>query len=258
MKTVLLLDIDGVLCEAQQPISDRMRSAITSASFIHDIVLVTGNTFTKSVDLINWHGFAGIFCNNGDELRDKFGYCVWRDTETPPLPDGLGTCLERSSTGSRKGNNSIEWRSPRFVNYSYIGRYATKEQRQAHIEEYKKPYGDWRDTFMPELRDLTPFGKDIEIVRGGAVSVDIYSKGADKARAAKYLNECDQRFIFIGDKTALGGNDYPIIKYCEQNPQIENKCFTSNGPSNTLELLEQVLRANEDPLSHAPRTNRGI
>lgn len=242
MKTVLLLDIDGVVCNPQEPASQAMRAALIDASFGHDIYFVTGNTFTRSVDLIGWHGFSGMFCNNGDELRDRFGYCVWKDTESKPLP------FIDFTMHTGYANNHIEWRSPRFVNYCKVGRFATREMRWMHD-------ASWRDRFIADLLKDYP---DIEAVKGGEVSVDIYTKGADKARAAKYLNECNQSFVFIGDKTSIGGNDYPIIKYCEENPQIKNKCFTSNGPNNTLELLQQILGADENQISHPPRTNRSI
>lgn len=222
MTRVLLLDIDGVLNEPQQPISDDMRAKITMVSFVMPIYFVTGNSFTKSIDILGWHGFAGIFCNNGDELRDKYGYCQWRDDVTPPLPQ-IDLIY--------KANNSIEWRSPRFVNYCPIGRYATLEQRAEHVD-------NWRDLFVSWVTEHFP---DVECATGGAVSVDIYSRGADKARAAKYLNEQGYNFIFIGDKTAPGGNDYCIRKYCENNGGNKNKVFTSNGTANTMELLDKIL-----------------
>lgn len=222
-RLALLLDIDGVVNEPQQPISDDMLKMLGHASIEYPIYFVTGNTFTKSIDILNWHGYAGIFCNNADDLRDKYGYCVWRDEETPPLP-------RLDITGDGLANNQIEWRGPRFVNYCPIGRFATKEQRDNHST-------DWRDRFVSLIHQNHSC---VEAVKGGQVSIDIYSKGADKARAAKFLNGSGFDFIFIGDKTEPGGNDYPILEYCKS---VDNKniCLTTNGPSKTMELLDQYL-----------------
>lgn len=222
MSHVLLLDIDGVLNEPQQPISDEMRAKITWASFRMPIYFVTGNGYTKGIDMLGWHGFAGIFCNNGDELRGSDGHCIWRDEVTPPLPQ---------MDLIYRANNSIEWRSPRFVNYCPIGRYATPEQRAEHTD-------NWRASFMDSIASAFP---GVDCAAGGAVSVDVYSRGADKSRAARYLNEQGYGFLFIGDKTEPGGNDYCIRQYCENNEGNKNKVFTSNGTTNTIELLDKIL-----------------
>lgn len=216
---VLLLDIDGVLTENQQPISDKVRSILGCIQM--PVYFVTGNNFTKSIDILGWHSFSGIFCNNGDELRDRYGYLEWVDNFTKPLPK---LNLENHT------NNCIEWRSPRMVNYSKIGRYATPEERLDHD-------ASWRDEF---IAGILAAHKDIEAVKGGSVSVDIYSKGADKSRAAKYINGCNRKFIFIGDKTNPGGNDYPIVEYCSTHK--ENIALTTTGVHNTIELIEKIKK----------------
>jgi hypothetical protein len=225
---ILLLDIDGVLNESQRPITDTMRMALSRMRI--PIYFVTGNTFTKSVDLLNWHAFAGLFSNNADELRDRFGYKLWED-DSSPLPKDLGRYLEAVSIGARAGNNTIEWRSPRFVNYSLIGRFATNEERKEHNN-------DWRDRFIERITNHF----DVQAVKGGSISVDIFMKGADKSRACKHLAE---PFIFIGDKTSKGGNDYPVVEYATKSGDY---AFTSTGPDHTMELLDKILREEYDQI----------
>lgn len=224
-----LFDIDGVLCEPQQTISQAVTNALNGIDPSgKSIFLVTGNTYTKAVDMAgNWQ----IFANNADELRED-GALVWQDTETPPLPKGLQGALNCAHYGTplkNFGNNSIEWRGPRFVNYCPIGRFATKKQRSTHKTS-------WREGVMEFLSVI----EGIEYSIGGQVSVDIYSKGADKSRAGKWLNDNGYTFTFIGDKTSPGGNDYPLAEYCRLHP--ENKCLTSTGPKHTLELIDEELR----------------
>lgn len=223
-KHAWLFDIDGVLCEPQQVVSDEIIQGLISLK-TPLIFYVSGNPFLKCLDMMNGVIYVGVFSNNSDELRGFRGEPIWQDTETPPLPF-IEDFLQQQA------NASIEWRSPRFVNYCPIGRYATQDQRKNHDTS-------WRIPFTMELMDrYEVFGVDCSI--GGQVSVDVYSKGADKSRAGKWLNDNGYTFTFIGDKTAPGGNDYPLAEYCRLHP--ENKCLTSTGPKHTLELIDLELR----------------
>ena len=224
-----LLDIDGTLNEAQQPISAEMHSKLQQLARHHQVYFVTGNTYTKSVDLLAGHikEFAGIFVNNADELRTMRGKLVWSDTETPELPDGLERCIRFIYDCSAK--NCIEWRNPRFLNFSKLGRFATREQRLAHD-------ASWRADAVGYLKFRFP---EVETAIGGSVSIDVFSHGADKARAAKYINSLGRKFIYIGDKMDISGNDYPVKKYCEANS--ENICCAVNGTSDTMKLLDGFL-----------------
>lgn len=228
MPDVLLLDIDGVVCEPQQSATDEMHQAIFKTGM--SVYFVTGNTYTRAVDLA---GGGKIFCNNADELR-SMGNLLWQDDITPPLPQGLDYWLLPSREEDwLPGNCFIEWRSPRFVNYSRIGRFASKNERDSHDVS-------WRESFINYTKNPLMecvFGS-CEAVIGGQVSVDIYSKGADKSRAGKWLNDNGYTFTFIGDKTSPGGNDYPLVEYCQKHP--ENKVITSTGPQHTIEILNSL------------------
>ena len=233
-RKVFLLDIDGVLNEPQQPVAQDMKMFLESLARRHRVYFVTGNSFVKSIDILGLDfrspGFGGIFCNNADELRSVTGRLIWRDEVTPPLPQ-ITVSMERAPMN--RCNNSIEWRSPRFVNVSEVGRYASKEERSVASSA-------WMDDFIFYLKhDLGDEFCSIEIAKGGKVSLDIYSKGADKSRAGQWLVDHGYQFTFIGDKTAPGGNDYPLIKFCETTLNVG---LTTTGPAHTMELIE---RANE-------------
>jgi hypothetical protein len=225
----IVLDIDGVLCESQQPVSIEMQALLQRLARQRPVWFVTGNTYTKSVDLLNGHiaMYSGIFCNTADELRTMRGKMMWRDEVTPPLPDTLERTLRTIYKPEKQ--NCIEWRSPRFVNFSKIGRFATPGERKAHDPSWRVSAIDFLQFRYPEC----------DVVAGGAVSVDIYTRGADKSRAAKWLNDKDRSFIFIGDKTEPAGNDYPVKRFCEKNPR--NTCLTSTGPECTMALIEGLL-----------------
>lgn len=227
--TVFLLDIDGVINESQQPISEEMRVMLLRLARRHPTYFVTGNSYTKAVDILGSpiRDFMGVFCNSADELRTMRGKLMWADTETPPLPQTIEMTLR--TIHKVELPNCVEWRSPRILNFSQVGRFASAEQRAAHD-------ASWRQDTCEYIKFRYP---TVDAVVGGAVSIDIYSKGADKARAAKYMAGLGRKFIFIGDKTAPGGNDYPIKKYCDDNPQ--NICLTTDCPKTTLEILGRYI-----------------
>ncbi len=238
MKRAFLFDIDGVLCEPQQRIDKKVYDRIAELGPF--VFMVTGNGYLKAIDMLSksrpdktiGHNIWPIFYNGADELRNYRGVLQWQDTETPPLHPGVqaylegGPLLDDYEGDDLIGNNRFEWRSPRFVNYSIIGRYAVTTVRDSHNT-------DWRKDFCHAIKATF---QNTEAVIGGQVSVDIYSKGADKSRAGKWLNDNGYTFTFIGDKTAPGGNDYPLAEYCRLHP--ENKCYTSTGPQDTLRILE--------------------
>ena len=227
--TVFLMDIDGTLNEPQQPITPEMHGKLQRLARHHQVYFVTGNNYTRSIDMLNGHikEFMGIFCSNADELRTMRGKLMWHDTETPPLPDGVECSIRIIYDCSAK--NCIEWRNPRFLNFSKIGRYASHEERIAHD-------ASWRTDAVGYLKFRFP---EIETAIGGSVSVDVYSHGADKARACKYINAQGKNFVFIGDKTDIGGNDWPVKEYCIKHS--ENICLKSNGTLTTLKMLDEFL-----------------
>lgn len=199
------------------------------------VYIVSGNNYTKCLDLLSGAKVDGYFCNNADELRDKAGRLIWSDTSLPNLPVVLEKDLhyrlnDELKHGRKIGANCIDWRSPRFLNFSLIGRYADAELRSSHD-------ASWRDGFIETLGLFHP---GVEIVKGGKVSIDIYTKGADKGRAALYSNAVLNRpFVFFGDRTMPGGNDFPVAEYCKNNPQ--NICLTVDSPEHTFELLDKFL-----------------
>ena len=229
---VFLFDIDGVINEPQQPITEEMRSALLRLSRHFQIYFVTGNTYVKTVDILNGPiaHFSGVFCNNADELRTMRGKLIWRDTETPPVPVNIEDTLRvLLGNGVDHGGNRIEWRNPRMLNFSHIGRFASQDMRKAHD-------ASWRHETIDFLKIGYP---DVEAVAGGAISLDIYSRGADKARACKYLNDAGKRFIFLGDKTEPGGNDHCVKVYCDSRET--NISLTVMSQKHTIEIIEAVL-----------------
>lgn len=229
---IILFDIDGVLTENRQKISKGVKSYLTQLSYKHEIKFVTGNNFVQSKDILGDLPFSyDIFCNNADELRYKNGEYLWSEDSIDPLPVSLDQFLmhiQNDWAGLRFGNH-IEWRTPRFLNYCPIGRHCPQEERERFN-------GDSIQGVYECVKRSFPH---IEVVRGGQISIDIFSKGADKSRAVAKMKEWHNAdCIYIGDKTSPGGNDYPVVEYCEDK---ESFVLTSTGPQNTVEIIKEIL-----------------
>lgn len=229
---MFLLDIDGVLCDPQQPVSIAMKMMVNRLALHNLVYIVTGNSLTKSFDLLDDVVFDGVFCNNADELRTRRGRLVWTEGGLPPIPPRVENTLHMllGLDDSHSGNR-IEWRTPRMINFSKCGRWADRKTRsEADVS--------WRQDTINLIHMLYP---EVEAVIGGSVSIDIFTRGADKSRAGLYINQFLKReFVFIGDKTSPGGNDYPLVEYCINNPQ--NISLTSVGADYTLMMLDKILR----------------
>lgn len=229
---VFLLDIDGVLTENQAPLSDIMQQHLQQIARHFKVYFVTGNSYTKTVDILNGpiKDFHGVFCNNADELRTMRGKLVWTGDTVDPLPVQIEDTLRCLLTDDEHYGNRIEWRNPRMLNFSRIGRFAPGDVRKAHD-------ASWRQDTIDFLKVGYP---NVEAVAGGSISLDIYSKGADKSRACKYIKEQGHDFIFIGDKTSPGGNDHCVNTFCESSEK--DLCLTTSGPTNTLEMIDLILK----------------
>lgn len=235
-----LFDIDGVLTTHQRIITQDMTRLIEEfQKYIREkyqstLYFVTGNDFVKSKDILGELKDYKIFCNNADELRDHQGYIIWREPHIPPLTwhveDHLITLL-RSYKGKRYGQH-IVWRTPRFINFSLIGRMCPAKAR----EKYDK-----QKSLDRIAKTLENTFRNIKAVRGGQISIDIYSAGADKSRAGDYLNQVEGAFTFIGDKTQEGGNDYPLAQYCKYSDAHDATCITTSGPSETMDLIKGFM-----------------
>lgn len=231
--TVFLFDIDGVLCKSQEKISGQMHSKLSQVARQHQVYFVTGNAYTKSVDLINGpiKDFCGVFCNSADELRTMRGKLVWQDAETQPIPPELEHTLYDMLTrrGYKHFGNRIEWRNPRSINFSVIGRNASMEERAVHDPSWRPEAAEFIESIYPNL----------EVSIGGSISLDICTRGANKSRACKYITGQGKNFIFFGDKTDIGGNDFPVKKFCEEYDK--NLCLTMFGPEHTMNTLDSLL-----------------
>ncbi len=93
------------------------------------------------------------------------------------------------------------------VTFSALGQQAPPDAKAAW-----DPDGSRREAMRSRLAPLLP---DLEVRAGGSTSVDVTSRGIDKAyglgRLMELLDLRPEEVLFVGDRLEPGGNDHPVV-----------------------------------------------
>ena len=136
-----------------------------------------------------------------------------------------------------RAGNHIEDRGS-MVNFSIVGRNCTQEQR----EDYFK----W-DNEVNERKNISNNIKStwtkLDAVLGGQISIDIYPKGMDKSQIFNIIEQerlvKPDEYIFIGDRTEKGGNDYPLALLMDNTDNCD--FYQTDGWEQTQKILESII-----------------
>ena len=235
--TIYIFDVDGTIT----PSSARM-DEVFSEFFLdwivegdREVYLASGSDLKKIKKQIPEDVLAsmtGIFSCLGNQLwqNDKLIY------QTSFIPSknffkDLELYLDHGARYKTRTGNHVESRVG-MVNFSVIGRNATPKQR--------KLYKQWDETHRERedfLSYITSRYPAVDASIGGEISVDLYPKGNDKSQVLKYLSnmEAFSSFVFVGDSTQEGGNDYAIVKAIEENQG--SMWFKVDGWQETRDLI---------------------
>jgi phosphomannomutase len=241
MGKIYIFDVDGTLTPSRLMMTDKFSKFFDKWSERNKYYLVTGSDLDKTKEQL-----PIAYIDRAEAIFTCCGNQMWRDDEliydnkfelTSKLKNALDIVLMSSPYKHRYGNH-IEDRGS-MVNFSIVGRNCTQEQR----DEFFK----W-DEEKGERRKISTFlkhkFKDLDAVIGGQISIDIYPKGMDKSQIIEHIEDieekyCPDKYIFIGDRTMEGGNDYPLAKL------MTGKCFRdfyqTEGPKQTQKILESLI-----------------
>ena len=239
MNNVYIFDVDGTLTPARQTMTKEFQNYFREWSKRNIFYLVTGSDLDKMVEQVPkdiLENAIGLFSCSGNTYHVD-GMEVYNRKFNKPetLMPFLNMVLAHSKYPHRYGNH-IEDRGS-MVNFSIVGRDCTLEQRQEFFEWDKKTQERER---IANILKQKMTGIDATI--GGQISIDIYDKGSDKSQVLKVIQDelydaPINDYIFIGDRTMEGGNDYPLAQLmdtmdnCKSN-QVE-------GWEDTLKVLQE-------------------
>ena len=245
MNRIFIFDVDGTLTPSRLRMTEEFAKFFDEWTNKNTYYLVTGSDLEKTreqVPLAYIDRAHGIFtcCGNQYWQPDPAVHpmhcdLIYNNRFTPPesLIEYLEEKIKYSKYYHRAGNH-IEDRGS-MVNFSIVGRDCTQEQR----EDYFK----W-DNQTNERKNISNNIKStwtkLDAVLGGQISIDIYPKGMDKSQIfdiieQERLVETDE-YIFTGDRTEEGGNDYPLAKLMEETDNC--KYFQTEGSEQTMEILQ--------------------
>lgn len=199
-----VFDVDGTLTPSRDKIDKEFHDYFLAFCKRKPVYLVTGSDYPKTEEQLGseiCNRVEGVYNCLGNVLT-KNGAEIYRNdfelTEFELI--ALNSELIKSGFSVRTGNH-IEKRVG-LVNFSIVGRNATKAERYQYIEWDTAT--NEREIICKHLNDL--FTR-LQCVVGGETGIDIFLRGKDKRQILQYI---DKPVIFFGDKCIPGGNDYSI------------------------------------------------
>ena len=246
MSKVFIFDVDGTLTPSRQKMTKEFKKFFTNWLKSNKFYLVTGSDLPKLQEQMDFMDIEaeGIFTCCGNQFWRPDPYIVNISAEMiydnkfevpRKLKSLLGVFLINSQYPHRYGNH-IEDRGS-MVNFSVVGRDCTQEQRDEYFE-YDNKKGE-RKIIATAIKEKFP---DLDAVIGGQISIDIYPKGNDKSQILDIIKQDrlvePDEYIFIGDRTEEGGNDYPLAKL--MNKKDNCSTFQTDGWEHTMQILENI------------------
>ena len=245
---VYIFDCDGTLTPSRQEMTEKFLDFFDGWSEKNKFYLVTGSDISKMEEQIPdiiMEKTAGIFCCGGNQqwrfdphiVNYPFEKVYSRDfAPHKALIDYLHQQLKDSSYKGRYGTH-IENRGS-MINFSVVGRDCTLDQRYDYYEWDRM--SKERENICFTINHMWP---QLEAVCGGQISIDIAPRGWNKSQVLDVIVDENSalfsdpvEYIFIGDKTLPGGNDYPLAKVMEETQGC--KVFQTEGPDQTMEILQ--------------------
>jgi len=248
MDRVYIFDVDGTLTPSRRPMEDVFENFFFRWANKNDFYLVTGSDLNKLKEQVpDWilELSQGIFTCSGNTYHviEDEELTLRYDNKFEPSDELLGYLQKQLITSPYKGRfgTHIENRGS-MLNFSVVGRDCTLEQRLDFFEWDRM--SKERESIANEINSRWP---DIQAVIGGQISIDITPVGKDKSQVLEHIQNNSNKtneYIFIGDRTMMGGNDYPLAKLMKETNDCSvyqaGEPSAENGYIETRNILEKL------------------
>lgn len=235
MNNIFGFDVDGVLCNRSEPIDNDFKLWFQDWSKDKTYYIVTGSGRDKAISQIGEEILLGA-----DISFHCLGNNIWiKDHEVTVNQiilkkeeiDFLENCIKQSTFPIKTGNH-IEVRKG-SVNFSIIGRNASKEERLQYIH-HDKQHQERIKIIKKFMYEFPRFDAYI----GGDVSIDICLAGANKGQIFNLLNLSDKTFHYFGDRCFVYGVDFPVANELQKTNHICHQI--DNGFMQTYTILKSI------------------
>ena len=240
--------MDGTLTPSRREMTQDFEEFYSRWAKHHTFFLVSGSNLEKIKEQVPQYILdmsEGVFTCGGNQLwlGGKLSY----NHEFKPEEDLINFLKEKLSNSPYpvRAGNHIEDRGS-MLNFSIVGRDCSLEERLEYFEY--DVHSNERSIISDEIINKW---NNLDAVIGGQISIDITPKGMNKSQVLSEVKKfySDDRYIFIGDRTMEGGNDYPLAKI--MNEQENCTVFQAGAPSaedgykDTQIILEKLDRYEE-------------
>ena len=243
MKKIYIFDMDGTLTPSRREMTPDFEEFFSMWANTHTFFLVSGSNLEKIKEQVPQYILdlsEGVFTCGGNQLwlNGKLSY----NHEFKPSDDLLSFLkeqLENSKYPLRAGNH-IEDRGS-MLNFSVIGRDCSLEDRLDYFE-----YDVKTQERANIANGIMNRWANIDAVIGGQISIDITPKGMNKSQVLNEVKKfyADEEYIFIGDRTMEGGNDYPLAKIMHDTENCSvyqaGEPSAEDGYKDTQKILEEL------------------
>ena len=241
MSKVYIFDVDGTLTPSRQKMTKEFEEFFGEWALKNTFYLVTGSDLLKlqeqMIGLEKYEESIFTCCGNQNWKNNNLIY----DNKFKPSKELLHYLeLElKYSPYKKQYGNHIEDRGC-MINFSIVGRDCTQEQRNEYFS-YDNQHNE-RKRISDAIKRQFP---ELDAVIGGQISIDIYPKGKDKSQILEHIKDKfaipfmeNIEYIFIGDRTMKGGNDYPLAKLMKE----KNDCsfYQTENWKHTIQILEKL------------------
>jgi len=228
LEKIYIFDMDGTLTPSRREMTPDFEIFFSEWASNHTFFLVSGSNLEKIKEQVPQYILdlsKGVFTCGGNQLwlNNKLSY----NHEFKPsdeLISYLNDELKNSRYPVRAGNH-IEDRGS-MLNFSIVGRDCSLDERLDYFEY------DVRTQERTNIaRQIILKWDNLDAVIGGQISIDITPKGMNKSQVLKEVKKFyqNEEYIFIGDRTMEGGNDYPLAKI--MNETLNCSVFQAGEPS---------------------------
>ena len=209
-----LFDVDGTLTPSRDKIDENFSHWLLDFFTRNDCYIITGSDYEKTVEQI-----GDELCRAAVKCYNCAGNSVWVKGENVynreiGVPEKLQTLfdmfLDESAFPIRTGGH-IEVR-PGLINFSVLGRNATREQRAEYVQ-WDKNTGERE--LMAQMISESDFFYDVRVA--GETGLDIVEYGFGKEQIIKDFDTDSHHIHFFGDKMEEGGNDYELARKVKES-----------------------------------------
>jgi phosphomannomutase len=243
MKKIYIFDMDGTLTPSRREMTPDFEEFFSQWANNHTFFLVSGSNLEKIKEQVPQYILdlsEGVFTCGGNQLwlNGELSY----NHEFKPSDDLLSFLKEelKNSKYPLRAGNHIEDRGS-MLNFSIIGRDCSLDERLDYFEYDVKTQE--RANIASEIINKWD---NLDAVIGGQISIDITPKGMNKSQVLDEVKKfyADEEYIFIGDRTMEGGNDYPLAKIMHDLDNCSvyqaGEPSAEDGYKDTQKILEKL------------------